>query len=106
MYISLCKMCRDGWKALLSEQGFECVLTLGESNMAPALLQRQSVAAGLSNGEVFVRAPAMQPAQLRATMQPLTSDLLRDFACTPLRDDLTPGEQAALLLLPLPLPPM
>ena len=48
--MSLCKMCRDGWKALLAEQGFESVLALGEANAAPALLQRQSVVAGLSNG--------------------------------------------------------
>lgn len=106
MYISLCKMCRDEWKALLSEQGFESVLTLGEPNMAPALLQRQVVAAGLSNGEVYVRAPAMQPGQLRATMQPLTSELLRGFACIPLCDNLTPGKPATPAHLPLPLTPM
>ncbi len=97
--MSLCKMCRDGWKALLAEQGFESVLALGEANAAPALLQRQSVVAGLSNGEVLVRAPATQPAQLRATMQPLTSEFLRNFAGIPLRDSLIPGEYAAPLLL-------
>ncbi len=85
-------MCRDGWKALLSEQGFESVMALGEANTAPALLQRQSVVAGLSNGEVPVRPPVTQPAQLRATMQPLTGDLLQSFAGIPLRDSLVPGE--------------
>ena len=85
-------MCRDGWKALLIEQGFEDVLALGEANTAPALLQRQSVVAGLSNGEVLVRPPATQSAQLRATMPPLTIEFLQAFAGIPLRDSLVPGE--------------
>ena len=58
-------------RLLLSEQGFESVLALGEADTAPALLQRQSVVAGVSNGDVFVKRRATQPAKLRATMQPL-----------------------------------
>ena len=87
-----CKMCREGWMALLSEQGFENVVALGEADTAPALLQRQSVIAGLSNGEILVKPPPTQPAQLRSTMPPLASDLLRSFAAIPLRDSLVPGE--------------
>ena len=89
-------VCRQGWKALLADQGFESVVALGEATSAPALLQRQSVVAGVSNGEVLARTPATKPARLRATMQPLTATILNSFASIPLRTNMGAGRQAVL----------
>ncbi len=83
--------CRQGWKALLSEQGFEAVIALGEACAAPALLQRQSVFLGVSNGNVLVRRPAFKQAQLRNTMRSLTSEAIQQMKDIPLRNSIAPG---------------
>ena len=83
--------CRQGWKTLLSEQGFEAVIALGEACAAPALLQRQSVVLGVSNGNVLVRRPAFKQAQLRNTMHSLTSEAIQQIQNIPLRNSMAPG---------------
>ena len=45
---------RQGWRALLAEQGFSSVLVAGENKPAPALLSRQSVIVGVSNGAIRI----------------------------------------------------
>lgn len=76
------------------EQGFDSVLALGELNAAPALLQRQSVVAGVSNGEVLVRVPATKTAQLRSTRPQLANTILESFGVVPLRNSMAPGERS------------
>jgi len=91
-------MCRQSWKALLKQQGFENVMALGEANAAPALLQRQSCVAGVSDGKVLVKPPATQPAQLRSTMEPLNPEMLKTFADIPLRNSMVAGRLHCLSL--------
>jgi hypothetical protein len=45
---------REGWKRLLQEQGFEHAIAVGESIEAPALLSRQSLVLGVSDGQIQV----------------------------------------------------
>ena len=54
---------RQGWRALLAEQGFMDVLVAGESLPAAALLSRQSVVVGFSDGAIQIarRQPAPTP---------------------------------------------
>ena len=73
------------------EQGFEAVIALGEANAAPALLQRQSVIVGVSNGNVLVRRPALRQARLRSTMQTLTSKAIQQIKDIPIRNSMAPG---------------
>ena len=91
MRLRLHMWCRQGWKALLSEQGFEAVIALGEACAAPALLQRQTVVLGVSNGNVLVRRPAFKQAQLRNTMRSLTSEAIQQMKDIPLRNSMAPG---------------
>ena len=83
--------CRQGWKTLLIEQGFEAVIALGEANAPPALLQRQSVLVGVSNGSVLVRRPTFKQAQLRNTMHSLPSGAIQQIKDIPLRNSMAPG---------------
>jgi hypothetical protein len=55
---------REGWRALLQEQGFSPVVVVGESKPAPALLSRQSVVLGVSDGAI--RIARQSPAKARA----------------------------------------
>ena len=73
------------------EQGFEAVIALGEASAAPALLQRQSVVVGVSDGNVLARRPAFKQARLRSTMRLLTSDALQQIQSIPLRNSMAPG---------------
>ena len=54
---------RQGWRALLAEQGFTDVLVAGEGLPAPALLSRQSVVLGVSDGAITVARSQPPPAQ-------------------------------------------
>ena len=56
---------RQGWKTLLAEQGFTDVLVAGESLPAPALLSRQSVVLGVSDGAIQVARKQPVQAQKR-----------------------------------------
>lgn len=73
-------------------------MALGEANAAPALLQRQSCVAGVSDGKVLVKPPATQPAQLRSTMEPLNPEMLKTFADIPLRNSMVAGRLHCLSL--------
>ena len=79
----------------MAEQGFGPGVVLGEARPAPALLCRQSVVLGVSNGAILIRPPPTRPARLRATMPPLSPQLLGSFRDLPLRNDLPPGEPLA-----------
>ena len=67
------------------------MIALGEACAAPALLQRQSVVLGVSNGNVLVRRPAFKQAQLRNTMRLLTSEAIQQMKDIPLRNSMAPG---------------
>jgi hypothetical protein len=45
---------RQGWRELLSQQGFSDVLVAGENRPAPTLLSRQSVIVGVSDGAIRI----------------------------------------------------
>lgn len=81
----------------MTEQGFESALGLGEVNDAPALLRRQSVVLGISDGRVMAKPPPTKPARLCATMPTLPQRLLDGFGDIPLRNDLPAGGTACSL---------
>jgi hypothetical protein len=82
---------REGWKALMAQQGFTPAVILGQDTPAPHLLSRQSVVLGVSDGAILVQPPPTKAAQLLATMPPLPAQLLGSFRELPLRNDLPPG---------------
>ena len=97
--------CRDGWKALMLEQGFDPALCVGEADRSlPSLLCRQSVVLGVSDGHIMARPPPTKPAQLRATMPPIPQQLLDSFQDLPLRNDLPTGEKILKILTNLNVP--
>lgn len=67
--------------------GFEGVVVAGEGTPAPALLSRQSVVAGVSDGVVliFEREDSLVPMQLPADATPLPADILDTFMHIPVR---------------------
>ena len=58
---------RDGWRALLAEQGFSNVLVAGQNAAAPALLSRQSVVIGVSDGAIRIARQKVKQAGARRT---------------------------------------
>lgn len=82
------------------EQGFDDALCVGEADCGlPALLCRQSVVLGVSDGRILAKPPPTKPAQLRATMPQLPQQLLDGFQDLPLRNDLPTGEQLTFCTL-------
>jgi len=78
---------REGWKALLSSQGFDRVVAAGEGTASPRLLSRQTVVAGLSDGavRVYQKEDALVRMQLSDAAPPLPPDFLHTIASMPVR---------------------
>ncbi|KAK9803996.1 hypothetical protein WJX72_011444 [[Myrmecia] bisecta] len=89
---------REGWKALMAEQGFEAVSVAGESAEVPSLLRRQSVVVGISNGSITVplTEETRVPTELPGSMPPLPSTFTAGVASLALRDDLPGGFDGAI----------
>ena len=76
---------------LLQEQGFTEVQVAGSALSPPALLSRQSVVMGISDGEVRAPPPAEVPRQLQAAAPPLADGILEGFKAVQLQNLLPPG---------------
>ena len=68
------KIFREGWRQLMRREGFLDVTVAGEAASAPALLARQSVVVGISDGAIIAVAPEAAVAS-RGVTRPTTPGL-------------------------------
>lgn len=79
-HILLLIPCREGWTALMAEQGFVSAQPAGNVTSRPRLLSRQTVVVGISDGIVRPQAAALVPrVRLQTTLPSPTDQLLASF---------------------------